>query len=164
MAVRSNQEFRVTPSILDRLLDLDPRAPQDPPRSNAASISELKQSVRRDLEWLLNTRHSPNQVPEDLEELNRSVAVYGLPDTTGIAADDANEQKRLIKAVENAIRLFEPRFIDLKVTLLPITNVERELKFRIEANLDVEPAPEPVSFDTVLQAGKGQFVVTSPGT
>jgi type VI secretion system protein ImpF len=112
----------------------------------------------------LNTRHSPNQVPEDLEELNRSLAVYGLPDTTGIAADDANEQKRLIKAVENAIRIFEPRFIDLKVTLLPITNVERELKFRIEANLDMEPAPEPVSFDTVLQSGKGQFVVISPGT
>jgi type VI secretion system protein ImpF len=164
MALRSNQEFRVTPSILDRLIDNDPRSSQDPPPSRSASVADLKQAVRRDLEWLLNTRHSPNEVPHDLDEVNKSLAVYGLPDTTGIAADDANEQKRLIKAVENAIRTFEPRFIDLKVTLLPITNVERELKFRIEANLDVEPAPEPVSFDTVLQTGRGDFVITPLGS
>jgi predicted component of type VI protein secretion system len=48
------------------------------------------------------------------------------------------------------------------VTLLPISNVGRELKFRIEANLDVEPAPEPVSFDTVLQMGSGEFRVQNP--
>jgi type VI secretion system protein ImpF len=159
VAIRHNQEFRVTPSILDRLLDFDPRVSQDPPRSNATSLAELKQSVRRDLEWLLNTRHSPEIVPETLEEVNRSLAVYGLPDTTGLAAENAYEQKRLTKAVENAIKIFEPRFIDLKVTMLPISNVEREFKFRIEANLDVEPAPEPVSFDTVLQMGSGEFRV-----
>ena len=163
MAIRSNQDFRVTPSILDRLLDFDPRSSQDPPRSQSTSLAELKQAIRRDLEWLLNTRYSPNAVPDDLEEVSRSVAVYGLPDTTGIAAEDATEQKRLIKTVENTIRLFEPRFIDLKVTLLPVSSVDRELRFRIEANLDVEPAPEPVSFDTVLQTGRGEFVVTSPG-
>ena len=162
MPTRQNKEFRVTPSILDRLLDLDPRSSEDPPRSNATSLAELKQAVKRDLEWLLNTRHSPDPVPDDLEEVNRSLAVYGLPDTTGLAAQESGEQKRLIKAVENAIRLFEPRFMDLRVTLLPISNVERELKFRIEANLDVEPAPEPVSFDTVLQMGSGEFRVQNP--
>jgi predicted component of type VI protein secretion system len=33
------------------------------------------------------------------------------------------------------------------------------LKFRIEATLDIEPTPEPVVFDTVLQLGSGNFAV-----
>ena len=122
-------------------------------------MSELKQSVRRDLEWLLNTRNRAFEIPPELEEVNSSVAVFGLPDFTGLAMENPNEQKRLTKSVENAIRFFEPRFLDLKVTMEPLSTVERQLKFRIEANLDVEPAPEPISFDTVLQMGSGEFSV-----
>ena len=33
------------------------------------------------------------------------------------------------------------------------------LKFRIEASLNVEPTPEPIAFDTVLQLGSGEFEV-----
>lgn len=85
--------------------------------------------------------------------------MFGLPDFTGLAMENPNEQKRLTKSVESAIRFFEPRFLDLKVTMEPLSTVERQLKFRIEANLDVEPAPEPISFDTVLQMGSGEFAV-----
>lgn len=156
---RSDHEVRVTPSILDRLLDYDPRSSQEPPKSNATSLAELRQAVRRDLEWLLNTRHNAVKIPETLEEVNRSLAVYGLPDITGIGADIPTEQKRLVKAVETAIGIFEPRFLDVKVTLLPISTVERELRLRIEANLDIDPVPEAISFDTVLQMGSGEFLV-----
>ena len=31
--------------------------------------------------------------------------------------------------------------------------------FRIDARLKVDPAPEPVSFDTLLQIGSGEFRV-----
>ena len=88
------------------------------------------------------------------------MAFYGLPDFTGLAAKDASEQKRLANAVETALNYFEPRFLDLKVTLEPIDNIDRQMKFHIEARLDVEPAPEPIAFDTVLELGKGEFVVT----
>ena len=33
------------------------------------------------------------------------------------------------------------------------------MKFRIDARLKVDPAPEPVSFDTLLQIGSGEFRV-----
>jgi len=33
------------------------------------------------------------------------------------------------------------------------------MRFHIEARLKVEPAPEPVSFDTVLQVANSQYVV-----
>jgi type VI secretion system protein ImpF len=156
---RTDNEIRITPSVLDRLLDFDPRSSQEAPKSRSKSLSELKLSVRRDLEWLLNTRCFLVDLDERLEEIKKSVATYGLPDFTGISAKNHVEQKRLSDALETAIKTFEPRFLDLKVTLEPISNVDRLLRFRIEASLDIEPVPEPIVFDTVLQLGSGDFQV-----
>jgi type VI secretion system protein ImpF len=159
MASRFDNEIRVTPSILDRLIDFDPRSSQESPKSRSTSLKELKQSVRRDLEWLLNTRHSVVDIPETLEEVNRSLAVYGLPDLVGLDIDNPNEQSGLIKAIENALAIFDPRFTNPKITLEPISSVDRVLKFRIEAMLDIEPTPEPVVFDTILKMGSSDFAV-----
>ena len=156
---RTDYETRVTSSVLDRLLDYEPKAVKESPKSRSKSLAELKQSVRRDLEWLLNTRQYIGNVEENLEEVNKSVAVYGLPDFTGISAKSHTELKRLTRSVENALKIFEPRFLNLKVTLEPISNIERLLKFRIEAQLNIDPSPEPIAFDTVLQLGSGDFKV-----
>jgi len=85
--------------------------------------------------------------------------LYGLPDFTGIGAKSAPEQKRLVKELETSIKIFEPRFMDVKITLEPPNNTERVLRFRIEARLKVEPTPEPVVFDTMLQLGSGEYKV-----
>jgi type VI secretion system protein ImpF len=158
---RTDHEIRITPSVLDRLLDYDPRSSTEAPKSQSTSLAELKQSVKRDLEWLLNTRQNGVEIPETLEEVNESLAVYGLPDLTSLSARNPNEQNRLAKALETALRIFEPRFINVKVSLEPIDNTDRQLRFRIEAHLDVEPAPEPISFDTVLSVGSGEFAVNA---
>ncbi len=156
---RADNEVRVTPSILDRLLDFDPRESQEAPKSRSTSLRELKASVRRDLEWLLNTRCFLDAEETGLEETRKSVAFYGLPDITGMSVKSSVEQNRLSKALENAIRIFEPRFLDLKITIEPATNTDRQMKFRIEARLDIDPAPEPIAFDTILQVGSGDFSV-----
>jgi type VI secretion system protein ImpF len=157
---RTDNEIRITPSVLDRLLDFEPDMSREAPKSRSKSLRELKLSVRRDLEWLLNSRSFPEEIDDRLEEVKKSVIVYGLPDITGISAKSHIEQKRLSDALENAIKIFEPRFLNLKVTLEPVNNIDRLLKFRIEAQLNVEPAPEPIAFDTVLQLGSGDFEVT----
>lgn len=156
---RTDHEIRITPSILDRLLDYEPSRTREAPRSHAQSLAELKVSVKRDLEWLLNTRRNGVDVPETLEELTDSLAIYGLPDLASISVRNPNEQNHLMKSIETALRVFEPRFINTKVTLEPIDNTDRQLRFRIEAHLDIEPVPEPVSFDTVLQVGSGEFAL-----
>lgn len=157
---RSNTEIRVTPSVLDRLIDLDPQEKQEAPKSRSASLEDLRQSVRRDLEWLLNTRCHFDSDIESLEETKKSVAFYGLPDIMGVNAKNNAEQVRLTKSLETAIRTFEPRFLNLKVSMESIGTVERQLKFRIEANLDVEPTPEPIVFDTILETGSGEFTLS----
>lgn len=158
MALREN-EIKITPSILDRLIDLEPKNPHEAPKSRSRGILELKQSVKRDLEWLLNTRHTADKVPEELEEVSKSIAIYGLPDFTGMSSRDSDDRKNLIRNVETALRVFEPRFMNLKVTLEEIETGERGVRFRIQATLKVEPTPEPVVFDTVLQMGSGEFEV-----
>lgn len=145
--------------MLDRLIDLDPRMSQEPPKSRSSSLQELKQAVRRDLEWLLNTRNHTETLDDRLEEAPRSVAFYGLPDFTGVSVKSHLEQKRMVAAIEDALRIFEPRFKNPKVTLEPVDNIDRQLKFRIEATLDIEPTPEPIVFDSVLESGAGAFSV-----
>lgn len=156
---RSDHEIKITPSILDRLIDHDPQTRREAPRSQAQSLADLKRSVKRDLEWLLNTRHNGVEIPETLEELNDSLAIYGLPDLASLSVRNSAEQNKLGKAIERALRTFEPRFINVKVMLEPIDNTDRQLRFRIEAHLDIEPVPEPISFDTVLQVGNGEFAI-----
>lgn len=156
---RIDNEIRVTPSLLDRLIDYEPNSSQEAPRSRSNSLRELKQSVQRDLEWLLNTRAFFGNIDERLEEVRKSVAVYGLPDFTGVSAKSHLEQTRMTKAIETAIKNFEPRFLDLRVTLEPLSTTDKSLRFRIEANLNMEPTPEPVVFDTVLQLGSTDFKV-----
>lgn len=156
---RKDLEIRVTPSVLDRLIDLEPKVSTEAPKSRSTSLHELKASVRRDLEWLLNTRCHGDFEEVENAEVRQSVLFYGLPDIMGMSPKSPAEQKRLTKAIESAIRYFEPRFLSPKVTLDPVESVDRHLRFRIEAKLDVEPTPEPIVFDTILQTGSGEFGV-----
>jgi len=157
---RTDNATRTTRSVLDRLLDYDPQATREPARSRSDSVAELRQAVRRDLEWLLNTRTFLDPAESELEEAKQSVAFYGLPDFTAMSASSGIEQRKLIKALETAIKTFEPRFLDVKVYLEPLNYFERQVRFRIEARLDVDPAPVQIAFDSVMQAGASGFTVT----
>jgi len=152
---RLDNQVHITQSILDRLLDYDPRESQEAPKSRVTTLRELRQAVKRDLEWLLNTRCVLDPEESGLEEVRKSVAFYGMPDITGVSVQSPVEQKRLVTAMETALKTFEPRFLDPKVFLEPVDNLDRQLKFRIEARLDVDPVPEPIAFDSVLQFGSG---------
>ncbi len=159
MTNRLTEDIRITPSILDRLVDLEPKVSTEAPKSRSQSLRELKQSIRRDLEWLLNTRHSADKIPADLEELNKSLATFGIPDFTGLSSKSSDDRKNLTKSVEKAFRVFEPRFINLKVSLVDSDSAIRSIRFRIQATLRLEPTPEPIVFDTTLQVTKGEFEV-----
>src|SRR4051812_49287833 len=108
---RTDNEIRIKPSILDRLLDFAPDITREPPTSRAKSLRELKQSVRRDLEWLLNTRNHSDEITMNLEEVGKSMATYGLMDFTGQGVKSPGEQKKLVQSLEKAIRVFEPRLM-----------------------------------------------------
>lgn len=156
---RIDNEIRINPSVLDRLLDDRPDLSREPAASRQTSLRLLKQAVKRDLEWLLNTRRDPGAAPEELVEVGRSLAAFGLPDFTTTNVKNPADRDALRQAVEDAVRVFEPRLQDVEVALETVGDVDRSMRFRIEARLRVEPAPEPVVFDTMLQLTNGEFVV-----
>lgn len=156
----ANPELSFLPSVLDRLLDDTPNVAPARVRSRAQQLTELRDAVRRDLEALLNTHHCCQSPPAALTELPRSLFDYGVPDflTTNAGAASAREEYR--RSVEDIIRRFEPRFKIVKVTLVDQdAQVDRTLRFRIEALMYAEPAPERVSFDTLLDPSSHSFAV-----
>ncbi len=156
---RTDNEVRVTTSVLDRLIDYEPEITREPIASRSKSLRQLKQSVRRDLEWLLNTRQVAGGVSSELKETSDSVASYGLPDFTHLTIDSGDDQKFIKRQVEEAVRRFEQRLENVVVYIEPTRPTERLLRFRIDARLKVDPAPEPITFDTVLQLGSGEYSV-----
>ena len=156
---RFDNHVRITPSVLDRLIDYEPELSREPITSRSKSLRQLKDSVKRDLEQLLNTRQSGDWLSPDLKELNNSLAAYGLPDFTSVAVKSPSEQARLRRALEQAISTFEPRLEDVSVSLLPFGDLDRSLRFRIDGRLKIEPAPEPITFDAMLQLSSGEYVV-----
>ena len=118
------------------------------------AVRRVVQSVRRDLEWLLNTRLTwVNARIAAAEYAARSIATYGLPDYSSENLNDADARGRLKRAIEKAIAIFEPRLIQVAVTAEPLRQHDRTLRFRIDAVLHVDPIREPVTFDTVLDTG-----------
>jgi type VI secretion system protein ImpF len=160
---RADNELRIAPSILDRLIDDNPKVTREPPSAQIKSLESLKQYVRRDLEWLLNTRQSIHRIPDDFEEVSRSIAGYGLPDFTAVGVNSAAEQDRIRRALLSAIRLFEPRLEDVTVSLDLTKEHNCTLRFRIAAVLHVEPVSEPVTFDTLLDLQTGQYEIQGQG-
>jgi type VI secretion system protein ImpF len=152
-----DEERPVQQSVLDRLIQ-NPDAPETFSRSQ--SVRELKIAVRRDLEWLLNTRSIATKPPEGLTELIASAYMYGLGDVTSMSSDDPKSRARLRRMIEESISGFEPRLTGVQVIDTPaIVEGARQMRFVIQALLKMDPSPERVSFDTVLDLATGQYAV-----
>jgi type VI secretion system protein ImpF len=148
------------PSVLDRLLDDDPASAREAPKARTQVLRELKQSVRRDLEWLLNSRWRCRGWPEDLDQLELSLLNYGLPDMAEVDPRSPAGRMQLQRVLERVIRHFEPRFKTVKVELLKNASpLDARVRFRIDAVLHAEPAPEPVVFDSSLEPTTGNIEV-----
>jgi type VI secretion system protein ImpF len=157
---RNVAETSATVSVLDRLIDTEPANTYEVSMTRSQSVRAVKTALRRDLEWLLNTRRIAVEPPSSLKETTRSVYMYGLPDLTSFSLAAPKDRTRLLRVLQNAIRLFEPRLANVRIVPLDQTDPGRHtLSFRIEGLLIMDPAPEHVSFDTVLELTKCEYRV-----
>jgi len=155
---------RFTPSLLDRLIGGDDTTAS--PRSRGMSLSELRQSVTRDLENLLNTRRVLlGELPERLTEVCRSLQAYGLPDFSSSDLRVEEDRLRIEETIQQAVERFEPRLerVVVFVDETRSSSANRRIHFRIDADLKVEPNPEPVMFDAVLELTSQQYEVKGEG-
>jgi type VI secretion system protein ImpF len=153
--------MRVKLSVLDRLLDDQPEMERDRPLSGTEALNVLRRSVRRDLEALLNARRRFASIPKAYPELQNSSLSFGLPDYTAGAMNESGAREALRKEIERCIRLFEPRLVQVTVALVPAKNeLDTTLQLKIDALLHADPAPEPISFDTIVNAATAEIEVT----
>jgi len=148
--------------LLDRLIDDAPGQEHDAPISAGEAMDALRASVRRDLEALLNARRRWRSWPAELTELQSSALGYGIPDFTAGAMNEPGRRDALRAEVEATIRRFEPRLVSVKVALIEGANkLEPTLRLRIDGLLHADPAPEPVAFDTTVDATTADVFVAA---
>ena len=153
------KEGPVTLSVLDRLIDPEPERGLEPPLTRAQSVRELKAALRRDLEWLFNTRRVIEEAPDSLQELERSLYNYGLKDVSNLYLRSPQDQDSMLRDVRAAINFFEPRLMGVKVAMESSDDETHGIHFTIEGLLRMDPAPEPVFFDTLLESISGEYKV-----
>ncbi len=155
---------KLQPSLLDRLTDDEPDRQKESRDKRILTGTQLRESVRRDLSWLLNNTWL--HAVEDLDaypEVAQSTLNYGVPDLAGKTASTV-DIKALEKSLRAAILNFEPRLLRESIRLKSVVNPEgaprNDLSFIIEAELWAQPVPLRVFLKTDLDLETGEIAVT----
>ena len=152
---RTNNNFSkdalVVP-FLDNLIDYNPEQKQSIPDESTHLLQQFKESIRRDLEQLLNTRHRCQSLPSELKYSLGSTLNYGIPDLSSINLIDPTSRVKFCRQLEEVIRQFEPRFKSVKVIADDMLTIHsEEFRFSVEALVEAKPAPILMVFDSTLE-------------
>ncbi len=138
------QKERLQPSLLDRLTDDEPYNQQESREKRVLSMHKLRQSVLRDVSWLLNT-DSLESVTDlsDYPEVAQSVLNFGIKDLAGKTGSGISSSE-IEKELKQAVNIFESRILPNTLNIQVLTSEEMNhhaLSFDIEANLWAQPLP-----------------------
>jgi type VI secretion system protein ImpF len=150
---RVKAENLVTQSLLDRLCDVD-----DWPTTRHGSMRAYRESVKRDVEYLLNSRRPPIPELKGYPKAAISVVNFGLPDINSYSGS-TNDQNTLLIVMIQTLRNFEPRIQNLRVSVGRSDTVTRSLRFHIEGQIQFDTSVEDIQFDTVLELTRGEYEV-----
>ena len=141
----------MTASLIDRCSEADDRL---------TPVGRLRESLRRDLEAMLNSRRRLLSWPEELEELERSLVNYGLDDLVNetLTADEFRD--RFVDDVERLVRRLEPRIGRFEVVLVPNKDeLDRTLRLRISGVVVIEGERRELTFDSHLDPVRSYLVM-----
>ncbi|MFM8332892.1 MAG: type VI secretion system baseplate subunit TssE [Candidatus Methylumidiphilus sp.] len=149
---------RLQPSLLDRLCDDQPTHREESREQRVMSVRRLRQSVLRDLGWLLNSVSLESaENLHDYPEVASSVLNFGIPDLSGhhiSSADVGQLEQRLRKTILQ----FEPRILPdtlrIKATATEQFN-HNALGFDIEGDLWMQPVPLRLYLKTQIDLETG---------
>lgn len=143
-------------SLMDRLVD----APLSEDGGRRPALQDIRNGVSRDLEHLLNTRsEAARLIPEAFKECRASSLTYGILDFSSYSLLSPHDRDRIRRSLEQAIALHESRLTRVRVALEPQRELDRALRFRIDALLELGELGEKVQFDAVLQLNTQTYVV-----
>jgi type VI secretion system protein ImpF len=157
------QKERLQPSLLDRLADDDPRQTGESREQRVLSLRQLRESILRDLAWLLNTENLESVHDLDgLPDVRNSVLNFGIPTMAGSTASGTRTDE-LERTIRTAILAFEPRLLadTVEVHATAIDQMNRQaLTIEIEAEMWAQPVPLRMFLRTELDLETGEVQVT----
>jgi type VI secretion system protein ImpF len=161
------QRERLQPSLLDRLTDDDPQDKVESRERRTLSPAQLRNCIKRDLSWLLNTAHMASvRDLDEYPEIARTVLNFGVVDLTGKTVSSVVPQE-LERLIRQAIWDFEPRLLrhSVKVTVLEKSESmgQNALAFSIEALLWAQPMPLQLYLRTEIDLEDGSVDVVETG-
>jgi len=145
-----------TLSVLDRLLDDEPEYQGDEPQADYQSgLRRLRESVIRDLGWLLNARVGRSPVYDgsgrhEQDPLHGTVVRFGIPDITTVDLKNEERREQMGHSILNAIKRYEPR-LDFVSVQVDEDEAERgQTVFKVAGRLLVDPEPIRLTFDAAV--------------
>jgi type VI secretion system protein ImpF len=148
------------PSLFDKLFGDEPHASVSH-ALRRLSVDELKETIARDLEALLNTRLGMTEESlKGFPECQKSVLTFGLSDFSGLSLASHYDREFICRSIEQAIARHEPRLRHVNVALQIDSRATAVLYFGITAVLQVGEAKEAVNFDAMLQPSTLQYSVS----
>lgn len=137
-------EERLQPSLLDRLTDDAPTEKREARSNRAIDIARLREIIKRDLSWLLNTNNIESSIDvKRFPNVARSVLNYGVREVAGEYS--TSERAELIrKSILKSISLHEPRIIAGSTAVelrAEESKGEMQVAFDIHADMWAQPVP-----------------------
>ena len=109
----------------ERLLERIRSFEKDPIQRKIDNPKRVINSIINHLQKILNIRTGSVMIADD----------FGLPDFTDLLITYPESQNDIERSIENMIKRYEPRLIDVKVKFIPSEEQTFALRFKITAKL-----------------------------
>lgn len=163
-----NSVDRLQPCLLDRLFDDEPRRLSEGKQEKVISLSRFKAGVKRDIEWLLNSKSRFSHLDDGrYGEIKTSVLNFGMRDLTGLSSE--NLQLSILEGiVRDALIEFEPRILPETLSVRYVESLDdsqethkiNALDFEISGKIWAEPLPQDFLLRTEMSLENGMVEVS----
>ncbi|MDY0969899.1 type VI secretion system baseplate subunit TssE [Siccibacter turicensis] len=145
------QKIKYLPTLLDRLLDDEPKSRREAPDKFHFDSRTMRAIVLRDVLAILNNTNIDDRLDEHRHKaVAGSVLNYGVSAVTG-GWSNAHSWARIEAAVRNALTRFEPRIVPESLVVRPLLDKSNPSRygvilFEIRALIYWEPWPVDLCF------------------
>ena len=123
---------------------------------------DLLRAVRRDIEWLLNSKRVLVDDLAEFPEAGVSILNYGLPDFSHYSGSSNSDCQQICNLITETLQRFEPRLAPRSIRVEHVVEKEKtstQTRFRIHGLLHVDPVSEAVVFDTKIEMDSGSVQI-----
>lgn len=154
---------RLQPCLMDRLFDDEPRRQSESRNEKVISVKRFREGVKRDIEWLLNSKSRFHDLEDDLSDVKSSVLNYGIRDFTGLSSENL-KLSVLEDVIIHSLITYEPRLIadELEVKAISTGSELKKvnaLSFEISGKIWAEPLPQDFVLRTEISLETGMVSV-----